>query len=125
MGFFSKWWDNQVASMDDIIRKELTDQAELIAAEMRSKTDDVTGNLDRSIRVEQGVGKKGKPVVFIKAGGDLTTRNGYDYARAVEFGTVKQVAEPFFYSTVRARQKRVQQAVHSRIKSALQTGRPK
>lgn len=122
MGVFSKWWENISASTEDIARAELTRQAELIVAEMRSITKDRTGNLDKSIRVEQGPTIRGKPSVFIKAGGPLTTSpDGYDYSRAEEFGTVKELARPFFFVTIRAKKAKALLAVEDRMAQALRS----
>lgn len=65
-----------------------------------------TGNLKASIRM-QDVSTETKISVLVRGGGSLTTRrtkagHSYDYAVATEFGTVKEAAEPFFYSTYRA-----------------------
>jgi hypothetical protein len=47
-----------------------------------------------------------RPSVLVFAGGKTTTRRGadgqiYDYALGVEFGTVNEPPQPFFYSTFR------------------------
>jgi HK97 gp10 family phage protein len=54
----------------------------------------------------------------VQAGGDLTikeVREGsgvdYDYALAFEFGTSRQPARPFFWSTYQARKDEIQQAI--------------
>jgi HK97 gp10 family phage protein len=69
-----------------------------------------TGHLRASI-VKKDVSTldsvSGKVSVLILGGGSLTTRrtstgHSYDYAVATEFGTSKETAEPFFYSTYRA-----------------------
>lgn len=124
MGIFTNWWTNIAGSLEDISRAEMTRQAEQMVAEMRSKTHDVSGNLDRSIRVVQRRTKRGRPAVQIKAGGPLTTTpSGYDYARAEEFGTVKESARPFFYATVRARRAAANAAIKKAIMEALTKNR--
>lgn len=64
-----------------------------------------TGHLKASIR-KKDVSTDTKLSVLVLGGGRLTTKNTggqvYDYALATEFGTVKEAAEPFFYSTYRA-----------------------
>ena len=76
-----------------------------------------TGNLASSVRKERG---KRETVVRVMAGGFLTTRKGgggqpYDYARAVEFGTEKVSAQPFFFPTYRLMKKSMQSAMRRKI----------
>lgn len=55
-------------------------------------------------------------IVRVVAGGAATTaERGFDYARAVEFGTVNMKAEPFFFPTYRLRKKSIIRAMKSRI----------
>jgi HK97 gp10 family phage protein len=76
-----------------------------------------TGNLANSIRKEAG---KKTTVVVVKAGGTSTLRHGaggrsYDYARAVEFGTLHMSAEPFFFPTFRLMRKTMRSAMRRKI----------
>lgn len=94
-----------IAELKPALKRELKKQADRLVSEMRSKTDDRTGNLDRSIRAEEsetgaaddgirrsgrvgvtsrGGGRSGgqrnprKPgdvTVFVMAGGELTTNS--------------------------------------------------
>ena len=76
-----------------------------------------TGNLGNSIRKQAG----SKPtIVRVMAGGASTTRKGgggkpYDYARAVEFGTVHMTAEPFFFPTFRLMRKAMRSSMRRKI----------
>ena len=76
-----------------------------------------TGNLGNSIRKQAG----SKPtIVRVMAGGAATTRKGgggkpYDYARAVEFGTVHMSAEPFFFPTFRLMRKAMRSSMRRKI----------
>jgi HK97 gp10 family phage protein len=76
-----------------------------------------TGNLGNSIRKQAG----SKPtIVRVMAGGASTTRKGgggkpYDYARAVEFGTVHMTAEPFFFPTFRLMRKPMRSSMRRKI----------
>lgn len=82
------------------------------------------GKLAQSVRVEGG--KTGMRF-FVKAGGPLTTRPvregvsaTYDYANAVEHGTQKMKAEPFFYPTYRANRKQMKRSIEKVIRKAAQ-----
>jgi HK97 gp10 family phage protein len=75
-----------------------------------------TSDLRESIRVE----KAKRPTRFlVRAGGPKTTRGGYDYALANEFGTQKMPAQPFFWPTYRAEKKRIRRDIMRGIKAAL------
>lgn len=84
--------------------------AEVVAAQKSvAPVDD--GDLRDSIRTEPGA----HPLqILVTAGGEATTRpvrNGadvdYDYALGVEFGTVEQDPQPFFYGPFRLLKRRV------------------
>lgn len=45
----------------------------------------------------------------------------YDYARAIEFGTVKMAAQPFFYSTYRAREPQIRENIDKAVEEALKS----
>ena len=60
------------------------------------------------------------------AGGDLTTKEirqgsgeDYDYARAVEFGSVNAPAEPFFYNTYREMAPEIRQNIEDAVQEAI------
>ena len=80
-----------------------------------------TGNLANSIRKEPG---KTPTVVRVMAGGESTTigRAGkaYDYARAVEFGTTRMTAEPFFFPTFRLMRKRMRSSMRRKITKTIE-----
>jgi hypothetical protein len=127
MGVFSKWWQNFAESTEDIIRDELTNQANEMVGVMRSRIHPLSGHLDKSIRVEQVPSRRGQPIVAIKAGGPLTTKSSakgkpYDYALAEEFGTQREAARPFFFVTVRENKQRAYAAVRARVAETMQTG---
>lgn len=76
----------------------------------------VTSDLRDSIRVEEGR----RPTRFVvRAGGAATTRGGYDYALANEFGTSKMNAQPFFWTTYRAERKRIRRELNKAMRDAL------
>lgn len=104
----------------------LLTQAALIASEQRSLVavgDDANaGALKESIRVEEGKETAKKAVVVnIKAGGPTTTKGGYDYARAVEFGTQDVPAQPFFFPVWRARRKDVRKVTKKAVKQVVRS----
>lgn len=79
-----------------------------------------TGDLIASIRKEKG---KRPTIVRVAAGGPLTTERGekqpYDYARAVEFGTQKMPAEPFFFPAYRLKRKSMNAAMRRKITARI------
>lgn len=80
------------------------------------------GKLRESVRIERGqFGDR----FYVKAGGPTTTRPvregvsaTYDYANAVEFGTQKKKAEPFFYPTYRANRAQMKRSIQNVIRKA-------
>jgi len=76
-----------------------------------------TGKLQSSVRVRRG---KDTLEYYIFAGGPDTTkevRQGsgvfYDYALAIEFGTKKMEAQPFFYSTYQLKKEEVRNKIYT------------
>ncbi len=74
------------------------------------------GALKASLRVMPG---KRDTVVRIVAGGPTTTHEGYDYARAVEFGTINMKPIPFFFPTYRLRKKKIIAAMKRKITASI------
>lgn len=111
------------------LRRELAgrikDIAENLADEIKAAAPvGETGHLRDSIRVRRGR----KTLEFVvEAGGTDTTkdiRSGagveYDYARAIEFGTTKMPAHPFFYTTARARAADVRADIEQAVSEVLE-----
>jgi HK97 gp10 family phage protein len=101
---------------------ELNRQAVLLSQTIQAiapiSEDDAPGQLKGSVRVIPDRSKD--TVVRVVAGGAETTRPSgrggtYDYARALEFGTVEMAAQPFFFPTYRLMKKRMIRAMKSRI----------
>lgn len=113
----------------DEISQTVAIQAALVASEIRSVApvdpDSATpGALKASVRVEEGTPTSKKQVLFrILAGGISTIKQGagkaYNWARAVEFGTVDMPAHPFFFPIWRARRKDVRAAIRKAVKNAV------
>ena len=86
------------------------------------------GKLKESVRIEPG---KFGDRFYVKAGGPLTTRPvregisaTYDYALAVEHGTQKMKAEPFFYPTYRLLRKEIRRGIIDAAKTAAKLQGP-
>jgi HK97 gp10 family phage protein len=83
-------------------------EADELMENMRGAVPVLSGELKASIRkvnmTQRSAGEK-KVSILVLAGGPMTTkhekRGSYDYAVATEFGTQKEKAEPFFYSSAR------------------------
>lgn len=92
-------------------------QARALGQAMQAAAPVEEGDLRASVRVEGG--RRGDRW-FVKAGGAKTTKPvrksakgapRYDYALAVELGTAKMKARPFFYPTYRARRSAIRRAI--------------
>ena len=100
---------------------ELDSQADNLVQTMRGVVvQGPTSNLANSIRKEQG---KKETVVVVRAGGRTTTvgsgGRSYDYARSVEFGTVKTPSQPFFFPTYRLMKKKIRSAMRRKITKTI------
>lgn len=125
--------DSVVKQVEKDIKPVVKANAEAIAAEMRSlapvdSTSATPGALKASIRVEERPPTAKAVFRFAIKAGDKTTqrplkgRKGYfDYARVVEFGSVDQPAQSFFWPIWRARRKSVKAAVRKTVKAAVIT----
>jgi HK97 gp10 family phage protein len=106
---------------DDAIT-ELNAQADALVGLMKQTVKHgPTGDLAASIRKQPG---KVETIVRVMAGGATTTRKGgggkpYDYARAVEFGTVKMTAEPFFFPSFRLMRKTMRSSMRRKISKTI------
>jgi HK97 gp10 family phage protein len=108
---------------DDAVA-ELAAQSDLLMATMRTAVPHgVTGDLAASIRKESD---RDGLLMRIKAGGLLTmrlhggdSRKPYDYARAVEFGTEKMSAHPFFFPSYRLMRKGMKSAMKRKITKTI------
>jgi HK97 gp10 family phage protein len=75
-----------------------------------------TGELEHSIRKIAG---KSETQIRVVAGSAATIRAGYSYPRADEFGTVKQVAKPFFFPSYRLLKKSMINGMKTKIRAAI------
>jgi HK97 gp10 family phage protein len=81
----------------------IKEQADGLAEAIKAETPVKTGRLRDSVKVRRG---RNTLELVVTAGGDETTvsergpSGAYDYSLAVEFGTSKLVAQPFFWRGV-------------------------
>lgn len=93
------------AQMKRNMRNDIIAQATELASNIQLAIEhNETYHLSDSVRTRD-VSTDSKISVLVLAGGPKTTKytaaGAFDYALAEEFGTVKETARPFFYSTVR------------------------
>lgn len=98
-------------------------EAERLAEAIKAAAPVKTGALRDSIKVRR---QRGGLSFVVSAGGDATTkeiRGGsgepYDYAAAVEFGTGREHAEPFFFPTIRAMQDEIRANLQAAVLRAI------
>lgn len=91
-----------------------TDQ---LVEKIRINTPRDTGTLANSVHAT-----KTAPMRYrIFAGGKETTKDGYNYALAVEFGTHKMAAQPFFFPSYRAGKARARQQIRAAVRKGVQS----
>ena len=112
------------------LEQNYLNQADELMANMRGAVPvGATGALKASIRKKNvsqttGGGAFLKRVsILVLAGGPLTTHHEqsgpYDYALATEFGTQREKAEPFFYSTARRYQQQGRASAAETVDQAI------
>ena len=93
-------------------------EAQGLADAIRDAAPADRGTLKESVRVERGNDRFEK---VVEAGGALTTDDtGYDHALAVEFGTRKMPAEPFFWPTVREHRDDIAEALQDEVDAVIE-----
>lgn len=125
--------DSYLRNSPDRIRAELSgvvqEQAQMLsdaqAAALLSMEEapEETGNLHASCQVVPGADDL---EFIVQAGGELTTKEvregsgvAYDYAEAFEYGTLRQHARPFFWSTYREKREGIEQAIRDAVERVL------
>lgn len=109
------------------LRRELATvikgEADGLADAIKAEVPVLTGALRESVKVRR---RRGELDLEVTAGGDATTREirkgsgeEYDYALAVEYGTVSRPAEPFFYNTARERMPDIQETIEQAVADVL------
>jgi HK97 gp10 family phage protein len=118
------WFVDLPKKLQRELAGRIKDIADELADDIRAAAPEgETGKLKESIRVRRG---RNTLELFVEAGGNLTTkevRGGsgvpYDYALAQEFGTQKRPAQPFFYSTYRARRADIRQEIDDAVSDVI------
>jgi hypothetical protein len=112
-----KWFDGLPGKVRRRVARVVAEEARALSDAQRDrlksleqKPDD-SGGLEASCTVLPG---RDETEAVVAAGGDASTHDGYDHAMAFEFGTQKQAARSFFYSTYRERAA----AIRARIEDA-------
>lgn len=118
--------ERYLESLPDALADQLAgvirEEAEKLSAAQRARLKELeqppedTGDLEQSCTVIDGANDL---EVIVVAGGDLTTKDDYDYAEAFEFGTSKQSARSFFYSTYREMKDDMQENIDNAVNEVL------
>jgi HK97 gp10 family phage protein len=109
------------------LRRELAtkikEEADGLADAIKAEAPVLSGTLRDSVKVRR---KRNELDLEVTAGGDTTTKEvragsgePYDYALAVEYGTVGRPAEPFFYNTARERMPEIQENIQQAVEDVL------
>ncbi|MCP2209457.1 HK97 gp10 family phage protein [Bradyrhizobium diazoefficiens] len=117
--------DKLTEKLSPILREqaERLSQAQRAALQALEQSPDETGHLEESCVVVPG---SNDLEFIVQAGGELTTkevRDGssvpFDYSLGFEFGTSRQPARPFFYSTYNVMRDDMQRAIEDAINEVL------
>lgn len=99
------WFDGLSYKLKRELAGKLKEQADDLAAAIKAEAPVATGALRDSVKVRR---RRGELELEVTAGGETTSkeiRKGsgeeFDYALALEYGTVNEPAQPFFYNTAR------------------------
>lgn len=109
-------------ALADQLAGVIREEAEKLSVAQRARLKELeqppedTGSLEQSCTVIAGANDL---EVIVVAGGDPTTKDGYDYAEAFEFGTAKQPARSFFYSTYREMKDDMQEKIDNAVNEVL------
>lgn len=110
---FRKLTQDLKAEVHTAAVSELNVQADSLVALIESVAPrGATGELEHSIRKIPG---KSDTQVRIVEGGQATIKDGYQYPRADEFGTVKMPAKPHFFPSYRLMKPRMISAMKRKI----------
>lgn len=116
---FRQLTENLKKEVHDLAVAELNSQADQLVSLIASVAPKgETGDLSESVR--KVADKEKDTIVRVVAGGHLTIEgSGYDYARAMEFGTQDIKPQPFFYPTYRLRKKKIIAAMKRKIVASI------
>lgn len=117
------WFDRLSYKAKRNLAAAIKEQADGLASAIKDAAPVKTGKLRDSVQVRR---RRNDLDLEVTAGGDATTRDvrqgsgvSYDYALATEFGTSKEEAQPFFYSTYREMRDDIQQAIQDAVEEAI------
>ncbi|MBR0695947.1 HK97-gp10 family putative phage morphogenesis protein [Bradyrhizobium lablabi] len=120
------WFDGLSYKTKRQLVRDLKDIAEGLRQDIDSAAPEKSGKLKSTITVRR---KRNDLDLEVVAGGDATTKElragsgvQYDYALASEFGTAHEPAQPWFYSTYRARREDVRQQIEDAVADAISRG---
>lgn len=117
------WFSGLSFKVKKQLAQTIKNEADKLATAIKAAAPVKTGALRSTVQVRR---KKSDVDLEVTAGGDATTtaiRAGsgvnYDYSRGVEFGTVNNPAEPFFFNTYRAMAPDIRQNIEDAIEKAI------
>src|SRR5262245_13650696 len=103
--------------LDAVVRRQADELVRAMQSEVGRSANPGphTGKLQQSVRnLRQGTAR-----YLVVAGGDETTVRGYDYALAKEFGTSRQQAEPFFFTTYNRMKADIQETISRAVEDIM------
>jgi HK97 gp10 family phage protein len=119
-------FNRQISQLPFKLKRQLAaaiaQKADRLANAIKAKAPVRTGALRDSVKVRRA---KGDLTLEVTAGGSSTTHGergphgAADYALFTEFGTRKEPAQPFFYSTARAMQAEITDNITQAIEDVL------
>lgn len=119
------WFSGLSFKVKKRLARTIRNEADRLAAAIKAEAPVASGALRDSVKVRR---RKSDLDLEVTAGGDTTTREirvgsgvPYDYARAVEFGTVDTPAQPFFYNTYREMAPQIRQNIDDAIAEAIKS----
>lgn len=119
------WFSGLSFKVKKQLARDIRNEADRLAAAIKAAAPVASGALRDSVQVRR---KKSDTELEVTAGGDTTTREiregsgvSYDYARAVEFGTVDRPAQPFFFNTYRQMAPEIRRNLDDAIARAIES----
>jgi hypothetical protein len=114
-----RWFDGLASSIQDELAETIREEADGLAEAIQARVRQRSGKLRVSVKVRK---RKSDLDLEVVAGGDDTTKDvaawggeEYDYALAVEYGTTRMPAYPFFWNTVRERMPEIRQRIEGKV----------
>lgn len=110
--------DQIAQELSGVIREqaERLSEAQRRALQSLEQPPEETGHLEESCTITPGANDL---EFIVQAGGEITTKDGYDHALGFEFGTSHQPARPFFYPTYNALKDDMQAEINEAVSEIL------